>query len=50
MSAYIFSGGSEPDPLLAGDVDCNLMVNISDVVYLISFVFGGWPQPCAECS
>ena len=32
-----------------GDVDCNLLVNISDAVYLISYIFGGGPVPCASC-
>jgi serine protease AprX len=43
---YIFSGGAEPSPLSAADVDCNGAVNISDAVSLISYIFSGGPGPC----
>jgi hypothetical protein len=49
LIAYIFGGGSAPDPLVSGDVDCNDIVNISDAVYLIAYIFGGGPDPCADC-
>jgi hypothetical protein len=49
LIAYIFGGGSAPDPYPAGDADCNGIVNISDAVYLIAYIFGGGPAPCATC-
>jgi outer membrane protein assembly factor BamB len=49
LIAYIFGGGTAPDPLISGDSDCNEIVNISDAVYLIAYIFGGGPAPCAAC-
>jgi hypothetical protein len=34
-----------PQAVICGDADANDIVNISDVVYLISFIFGGGPPP-----
>ena len=49
LIAYIFSGGSAPDPLLTGDANCDSTVDISDVVYLIAYIFSGGLAPCAGC-
>jgi hypothetical protein len=49
LVAYIFGGGSEPDPYLAGDTDCTGTINISDAVYLVAYIFGGGAAPCASC-
>lgn len=46
---YIFAGGPAPNPMDAGDVNCDGNVNISDAVYLISFIFVGGTNPCANC-
>ncbi len=46
LIAYIFAGGSAPDPLAAGDANRNGAVNISDAVYLIAYIFAGGPAPC----
>jgi agmatine/peptidylarginine deiminase len=49
MIAVIFST-PEPYSLTAPfDVDCNAIFNISDVVYLVSYIFGGGPAPCDGC-
>lgn len=32
-------------PYICGDADCNEIVNISDAVYLIEYIFGGGPAP-----
>lgn len=45
LIAYIFGGGSPPDPMGLGDADCNTLVNISDAVYLIAYIFGGGLPP-----
>jgi hypothetical protein len=37
--AYIFGGGSAPNPLCNGDCDENGLVNIADAVCLISIIF-----------
>jgi hypothetical protein len=49
LIAYIFAGGSAPNPLLSGDANCDSAVNISDAVYLIAYIFAGGPAPCAGC-
>ena len=49
LIAYIFSGGLAPDPVLAGDANCDNTVDISDVVYLIAYIFSGGQAPCAGC-
>ncbi len=49
LIAYIFSGGSEPSPLLSGDANCDSAVDISDVVYLIAYIFSGGAEPCHIC-
>ncbi|MBU1317775.1 MAG: hypothetical protein KKG33_14465 [candidate division Zixibacteria bacterium] len=47
LIAYIFGGGSAPDPLEAGDADCSGAIDIDDVVYLIAYIFcGGDPPGC----
>ena len=43
---YVFSGGSEPIPLISGDANCDLTVNVSDAVYIINYVFTGGNAPC----
>jgi hypothetical protein len=35
----------EPGPYLPGDVSNDGIVNVSDVVYLLAFIFGGGPYP-----
>jgi hypothetical protein len=49
LISYIFSGGSEPQPLLAGDANCDSAVDIADAVYLIAYIFTGGSAPCAGC-
>jgi hypothetical protein len=34
-----------PPPYVCGDADANEIVNISDAVYLIAYIFGGGPEP-----
>jgi hypothetical protein len=46
LIAYIFSGGPAPNPLAAGDANCDSMVNILDAVYLIAYIFSGGAVPC----
>lgn len=46
---YIFSGGPAPDPIQAGDVNCDGAVNLGDAVYLIDFIFRGGSPPCGGC-
>jgi hypothetical protein len=45
----VFKGGAAPDPLEAGDANCDGQVNVGDAVYLIAYVFKGGPEPCGAC-
>ena len=49
LIAYIFNGGTAPNPLENADVDCSSAVDISDAVYLIAYIFNGGSAPCAGC-
>jgi exodeoxyribonuclease III len=40
----------EGSVIFCGDVNTDLVVNVSDVVYLIAFVFGDGPPPVPEAS
>jgi hypothetical protein len=42
----VFVEGPSPEPEVTGDVDCNGSVNVSDLVFLINFVFGAGTTPC----
>ena len=47
---YVFSGGSEPQPVKAcGDTNSDAKVNVSDAVFLINYVFSGGNAP-TTCS
>ena len=45
-------GGPQPCDCMPGDADGNELINISDAVYLINYIFGGGPAPIpyAICS
>ena len=44
---YLFIEGSAPDPLEAGDANCDGAVDVADVMYLINYLFvGGSPLGC----
>jgi hypothetical protein len=45
LIAYIFSGGSAPNPLGSGDANGDGTVDISDSVYLIAYIFSGGSAP-----
>ncbi len=38
-----------PAALICGDANNSESVNISDAVYIINYIFGGGPAPCASC-
>ena len=42
---YVFSGGSAPDPIEAGDANGEGDVNIADAVYIKNYVFKGGAAP-----
>ncbi len=42
----IFRAGPTPNPLIAGSVNCDLIVNILDLNYLVNRIFRGGPPPC----
>jgi hypothetical protein len=39
----------EPDPLEAGNVNCDEVVNVSDAVFILNFIFSGGDEPCHNC-
>lgn len=43
---FVFGGGPQPTPAVAGDANCSGAVTISDAVYLLQFLFSGGPAPC----
>jgi len=43
---WVFRGGPQPIPVLAGEVNCIGGVDIADVVYLINYLFKSGPPPC----
>jgi hypothetical protein len=45
LIAYIFSGGSAPQPLAISDADGSGSVDIADAVYLIGYIFSGGSAP-----
>jgi hypothetical protein len=46
MINYLFRNGPAPDPLEAGDANCDGVVDPADVVYLINYLFRNGPPPC----
>lgn len=50
MLAIILLGGVVVGASVPGDVDCTGTVNISDLVYLVGYMFGSGPapQPCPD--
>ena len=43
---YVFRGGTAPNPLEAGDANCDHARNVGDAVYVINCIFKGGPAPC----
>jgi hypothetical protein len=42
---YLFVGGPAPETLATGDANCDGVVDINDVVYLLNYLFAGGPLP-----
>jgi len=47
--AYVFKGGSAPDPVCAGNANSDFETNIGDAVYLIGYIFKGGAPPPPDC-
>ena len=43
---YLFVGGPEPYPYLAGDVNCDDKINLVDIIFIVNYVFRGGYSPC----
>ena len=48
---YLFKGGPPPEPLVAGDVNCDgtihePKIDLGDLVYLINYLYKMGPAPC----
>jgi len=44
---FIPDEGGTPTPAMNGDVDCNGIVNIQDIMYLIHYLYMGGAAPCS---
>ena len=49
LANYVLNGGSEPNPLTAGDVDGDCDVDMDDLVYLIGYLFHSYLPPDPGC-
>ncbi len=47
--AQFWFAGVQPTPQEAGDSDCNVIVNVSDAVRVIGYIFSGGVAPCGPC-
>ena len=47
MVNYLFRQGLPPNPLEAGDANCDGQVAISDLTFLVNYLFKGGPEPCS---
>jgi len=47
LANYLYFGGPEPVPLLAGDTNGDCEVNQSDLSYLANYLYFGGPEPVA---
>jgi hypothetical protein len=46
---YLFKGGTAPDPVCHGDVNCSGLADIGDVILLINYLYKGGTAPCFGC-
>jgi len=44
-ASYLYKNGPAPEPLAAGDTNSDTIVDISDVVYLVNYLFKGGNPP-----
>ena len=49
ISDLFFGGGPAPCPGNAGDLDCSGATDISDLTYMVAFMFQNGPSPCEAC-
>jgi len=50
LVAYVFKGGTAPDPVSFGDVDLSCTVTSADIIYLVNYVFKAGPKPHDGCA
>ena len=50
MVAFLFTGGTAPDPKKVADINGNCSVNIVDVTYFVNYLFGGGADPQIGCA
>jgi hypothetical protein len=43
--SYLFRNGSAPDPIEAGDADCDHQVNLGDALRILNYLFKGQLVP-----
>lgn len=49
VELHIFTSVSCSVPYKMGDANCDTRITVSDVVYLVNYLFKGGPLPCSEC-
>jgi len=42
---YLYKSGPAPDPQWVGDANCDGIINVGDIVYLVSYLYKGGPEP-----
>jgi hypothetical protein len=45
LTNYLYKNGDNPDPQVAGDANCDGLVDVGDVIYLINSLFKEGPPP-----
>ncbi len=50
LQAFYFECSTALCPLLVGDVNCDRVVNLADIIYLQQYLNGTGPGPCCEQS
>ncbi|MCJ7645662.1 hypothetical protein MUO65_01970 [bacterium] len=49
VELHIFTSASCSIPYKMGDANCDTKISVSDVVYLINYLFKGGSEPCPSC-
>jgi len=42
---YLFRSGPAPDPMQAGDANCDDEIDLNDALYLLNYLFKGQSPP-----
>jgi hypothetical protein len=42
----LYAHGPDPLPYDAGDLNCSGIIDVSDIIYLLNYMFKSGPAPC----